>query len=284
MIRVGASAAEARRALAAAFRAAGLSEADLDARVIVAEASGVDPAVPGEAARKPLVPDIVPTIEALAARRLAREPIARLFGRREFHGRDFRLNAACLVPRPDTETVIAAALKVLPVNRATHLLDLGVGPGTILLTLLAERPLARGLGVDLSATALDMARDNAVRLGVSDRADFEVGSWFAQIASRFDLIVSNPPYISSADHETLEPEVRDHDPRLALVGGADGLDAYRAILASAMAHLVPGGHLVLELGFGQAKAVGELARRAGFTFMGIDHDLGGVERALTLAS
>lgn len=284
MIPFGAGAAEARRTLAAAFRAAGLDEAELDARIIVAETSGIDPALPGEAAGKPLAPEILTTIETLAVRRLAREPVARLLGRREFHGREFHLDAACLVPRPDTETVVAAALKVLRADRVTDLLDLGVGPGTILLTLLAERPLARGLGVDLSAAALDMARDNAVRLGVSDRAHFEEGSWLLPVAGRFDLIVSNPPYIPAADHETLEPEVRDHDPRLALVGGADGLDAYRAIIESAMAHLVPGGHLVLELGVGQTKAVSELARRAGFTLVGLDRDLGGVERALTLAS
>lgn len=272
----------ARQALAQSFRQAGLDSPDLDARVLVRHVTGLDPALPGAPAEAPLGAARIAAILALARRRLAREPVARLIGHREFYGRSFALNGSCLVPRPDTETVVEAALACLPAGRASRILDLGTGPGTILLTLLAERPDATGVGIDLSADALAMAKTNAEAFGLSDRVTWRAGSWFAPVDGCFDLIVSNPPYIPAGVCDQLSPEVRDHDPRLALDGGADGLDAYRVLTASAAAHLCPGGAMVLELGIGQDAAVPALARAAGWTVAALDADLGQIPRALTL--
>lgn len=273
----------ARAGLAARFRAAGIEEPEADARVLVRHVTGVDPALPGLAAQRPLAADEAETVEALAARRLAREPVARIVGVREFFGLAFALNAACLVPRPDTETVVEAALAVLPADRPLRVLDLGTGPGTILLAILHERPEARGLGIDLSAEALEVARANATALGLAGRADFRQGDWTFGLDGAFDLIISNPPYIPSLDCETLQAEVREHDPRLALDGGPDGLVAYRAILAAAGPLLAPGGHVVLEIGIGQAMDVARLAREAGLSLKGLASDLAGIPRALVLS-
>lgn len=273
---------DARRVLARAFAAGGVDEAELDARVLVRHATGLDPALPGAASDGMLGAAAATLIEGLAGRRLAGEPVARILGRREFHGHDFVLNAACLVPRPDTETVVAAALERLAGDGEARVLDLGTGPGTILLALLAERPAAQGLGLDRSAEALEAARLNAAALGLADRARFAESDWAAAARGRFDLIVSNPPYIPSATCDGLAREVREHDPRLALDGGPDGLDAYRAILAVAPGLLTPGGHVVLELGIGQAAAVAAIARDHGFGVAGLRSDLAGVPRALVL--
>lgn len=273
---------DARRALARALAAGGLDEAELDARVLVRQATGLDPALPGLASDRALGTEAAGLIESYAARRLAGEPVARILGRREFHGHDFVLNPACLVPRPDTETVVAAALERLAGGGEVRVLDLGTGPGTILLALLAERPAARGLGLDRSAEALDAARSNAAALGLDGRVRFAESDWGAAADGRFDLIVSNPPYIPSAICDVLAREVREHDPRLALDGGPDGLDAYRAIMAAAPGLLKAGGHVVLELGIGQAAAVAAIARGHGFGVVGLKSDLAGVPRALVL--
>lgn len=273
----------ARAGLAARFRVAGIEEPEADARVLVRHVTGVDPALPGLAAQRPLAADEAETVEALAARRLAREPVARIVGEREFFGLALALNAACLVPRPDTETVVEAALAVLPAGCPLRVLDLGTGPGTILLAILHERPNAQGLGIDLSAEALEAARANAAALGLAGRADFRQGDWTIGLDGAFDLIISNPPYIPSLDCETLQAEVRAHDPRLALDGGPDGLVAYRAILAAAGPLLAPGGHVVLEIGIGQAMDVARLAREAGLSLKGLASDLAGIPRALVLS-
>ncbi|QCI64592.1 peptide chain release factor N(5)-glutamine methyltransferase [Phreatobacter stygius] len=282
MIRSGISASEARRVLAKAFAAQGLDEAELDARVLVRHATGIDPAVPGTASDAPLDATMTACLEDLARRRLDHEPIARILGHREFHGHDFVLNRACLVPRPDTETVVEAALALISADRPARLLDLGTGPGTILLALLAERPRALGLGLDRSAEALGAARANAAALGLAERADFAESDWGSAAVGLFDLIVSNPPYIPSKTCDLLAPEVRDHDPRLALDGGPDGLDAYRAILGEALRLLAPGGHIVVELGIGQAAEVGAIARRSGLVVCGLKSDLSAIPRALVL--
>ena len=272
----------ARRVLIAAFVQAGIDEAELDARVLVRHATGADPALPGSTSDRALGAAAAEQLAALAARRLAGEPVARTLGRREFYGHDFLLNRACLVPRPDTEAVVEAALALLPANAAASVLDLGTGPGTILLALLAERPAALGLGLDRSAEALEAARLNAAALGLDQRARFATSDWGSAAEGRFDLVVSNPPYIPSTACEALAREVRDHDPRLALDGGADGLDAYRAILGSVSGLLNDGGHVVFELGIGQAAPVAMLARAGGFGVAGLKSDLAGVPRALVL--
>ena len=273
----------ARARLAAHLRASGIAEPEADARALVRLATGADPALPGAAAERVLMAAEQAALDALAERRLAREPVARIVGMREFFGLAFGLNEACLVPRPDTETVVEAALAVLPAGPA-RVLDLGTGPGTMLLAILAGRPQAEGLGIDRSVRALEAARSNAAALGLGRRAVFREGDWMAGLAGPFDLIVANPPYIPSRDCETLQAEVREHDPRLALDGGPDGLSAYRAIVAGAGPLLAPGGHLVLELGIGQAMAVARLARAAGFVLKGLASDLAGIPRALVLGS
>lgn len=279
----GQSLRAARASLAARLREAGIEEPEADARVLIRHATGADPALPGAAAERVLEPAECAALEALAVRRLAREPVARIVGTREFFGLPLTLNAACLVPRPDTETVVEAALARLPKDRPVRALDLGTGPGTILLAILSERPQAEGLGIDLSEEALVAARANAQALGLAGRVDFRRGDWMTGVVGPFELIVSNPPYIPSADCETLQAEVRDHDPRLALDGGPDGLAAYRAICAAAGPLLKPGGHLVLELGIGQAMAVARLGREAGLSLAGLASDLAGIPRALVFS-
>ncbi|MBN8940559.1 MAG: peptide chain release factor N(5)-glutamine methyltransferase [Rhizobiales bacterium] len=282
MLGSGASLRDARRSLAKAFARQGLDEAELDARLLVKHATGIDPALPGTASDAVLDGAAALRLEELARRRLAHEPIARILGHREFHGHDFLLNPACLEPRQDTETVVEAALTLMPGDRDLTVLDLGTGPGTILLALLAARPRAGGTGLDRSAEALGAAKANAASLGLAGRVRFVESDWAAAVDGAFDLIVSNPPYIPSATCERLEPEVRDHDPRLALDGGADGLVAYRAILGDVGRLLAPGGHVVLELGFGQAAEVGAIARANGLEVCGLKSDLSAIPRALVL--
>jgi len=279
----GATIAAARRAAAERLAASGLPDASLDARLLLMNVCGVDPAHPGSAAQRPLTADEAERFEALLARRLAREPIARILGAAEFHGLPLILNADCLIPRGDTEALVEAALAVLPTGEPRRILDLGTGPGTILLALLAERPLTTGLGIDLSAHAIAAAEANAASLGLASRVRFRSGSWAEGITETFDLVVSNPPYIPSATCEALEPEVALHDPRRALDGGADGLDAYRAILAAAPRLLAPGGRLMVEIGIGQAPDVVAIARHLGLRLIRLHSDLGAVPRALVFA-
>jgi release factor glutamine methyltransferase len=282
LIAAGIPLREARRRLAELLSKAGIAEADLDARLLVRHASGCDPAHPGAEADQLLDAGAAEALVLLANRRLAREPVARILGIREFHGLALQLNAACLVPRDDTEAVVGAALRELPRERASHVLDLGTGPGTILLALAAERPRATGLGIDLSEDALSSARANAAALGLGDRVRFQAGRWTAGLDGPFDVIVSNPPYIPSADCDGLDREVRDYDPRLALDGGVDGLDAYRAILGDVGRLLAPGGTVVLELGIGQAYSVAAIARAAGLRLKALVSDLAGIPRAMVL--
>lgn len=284
MIAAGATIATARRTAAERLAAAGLPDASLDARLLLMSVSGVDPAHPGSAAQRPLMPDEAERFEALLARRLAREPIARILGTAEFHGLPLTLNADCLIPRGDTEALVDAALNLLPSGEPHRILDLGTGPGTILLALLAERPAATGLGVDLSGAAIAAAEANASALGLGPRARFRIGSWAEGITETFDLVASNPPYIPSATCEALEPEVALHDPRRALDGGVDGLDAYRAILADALRLLRPGGHVVLEIGIGQAPDVTAIARSHALRLVALRSDLGAVPRALVFTA
>ena len=283
MILPGTRLPEARRRAAERLAAEGIDDAMLEARLILRMATGIDPALPGRGADGCLDADQAARLGDLLARRLAREPIARLAGHGAFHGLDLTLNAACLIPRGDTEAVVEAALALLPRDAPSRVLDLGVGPGTILLALLSERPAATGLGIDLSEEALAAARANATALGLAGRAAFQTGRWSEGLDGAFDLVVSNPPYIPSADCDGLAPEVARHDPRLALDGGPDGLDAYRAILADVTRLLAPGGHVVAEIGIGQAPDVARIALAGGLRLVALRSDLGGVPRALVFA-
>lgn len=277
--------AAVRRALAARLRAAGVESADLDARLLLADALQVAPADLLLAGDVPVDEAALAAVEARVDRRLAGEPVARILGEKEFWSLPFRLSDETLVPRPDTETLVEAALSALGTRRGARLrvLDLGIGSGAILAALLSELPQAFGVGVDRSAGAAGTARDNLARLGLAARSVVRIGDWAQDLEGPFDLVVSNPPYIPSGDLPALEREVRLFDPAPALDGGADGLDAYRAILAALPSLLAPQGIAVLELGIGQEGDVAALARAQGLRVEAPARpDLGGIPRALVL--
>jgi release factor glutamine methyltransferase len=214
---------------------------------------------------------------ALVARRAARAPLSHLLGYRDFYDHRFIVTPDVLDPRPDTEAIVTAALA----DPFAHVLDLGTGSGCILLSLLAARPQATGLGVDLSDAALAVAAQNRSALGLDQRATLVRSDWFTAVTGSFDLIVSNPPYIAATEMAGLQPEVRLHEPHLALTDGADGLSCYRIIAAGAGAHLAPGGRLIVEIGPTQASAVSALFRAAGFTDLRVIPDLDGRDRGMT---
>jgi release factor glutamine methyltransferase len=275
----GTTVGQARRALTEKFRAAGIDAPELDARVLVGHALGLDHAGLAAAEIQELPGSAALQIDGFAVRRLSREPVARIVGVKEFWGLSFIVTRAVLVPRPETETLVDVTLSLADRAAPSRIADLGVGSGAILLALLAELPGARGIGFDVAADALDVARANAQRLGLADRADFVLGD-FAAAAGTFDLVVSNPPYIPSADIATLSPDVREHDPRQALDGGPDGLAAYRTIAAIARSLLAPAGHLVIEIGAGQESAVSELFTQSGLAITAVRHDLSGIPRVV----
>jgi len=224
----------------------------------------------------------VELLDAYVARRERREPVARILGRKGFWKIALTLNPHVLVPRPDTETILDVVLAAFDEYRAFSVLDLGVGSGAILLAILAERPLAKGLGVDVSEEALAVARENASRLGLEERIALLRSDWTAGLADEeFDLVVSNPPYIPTADIEGLDPEVRDHEPRIALDGGPDGLDAYRILASEVLRVLKPGGIFAVEIGFDQSAAVEGLFRDAGAEGVRTQKDLGTRDRVVT---
>jgi release factor glutamine methyltransferase len=257
---------EMRRALAAEFRTAGIESPELDARILIGHALGLNLAALAAADARAVDREQADAIAALAQRRLSREPVARILGAKEFWSLQLHIDAATLVPRPETETVVEAALVAIDAagkrSQRLRIADLGTGSGALILALLAELPNAIGVGTDKSFPALRVARDNARRLGIA-RATFLACDMAAALGGAFDLIVSNPPYIASGDIAALAPEVRDFDPRTAIDGGPDGLDHYRAIAAAAPALLAPGGILVVELGAGQAEAVAALFSATG---------------------
>ncbi|WP_225029503.1 peptide chain release factor N(5)-glutamine methyltransferase [Xinfangfangia pollutisoli] len=269
----------AKAALAAALprlRAAGVDDPARDARLLLAHALAVDPGRLTLVLADDLTPGQEAAYEAAIAARAARRPVAQIIGQRQFWGRSFQVTADTLDPRPDTETLIEAALSA-PFD---DLLDLGTGTGCILLTLLAERPAATGLGTDLSAPALAVAQENARRLGLADRTRLIQADWFSGIGGVFDLIVSNPPYIALAEMPDLAPEVRDHEPHSALTDGADGLEAYRRIAEGAPERLRPAGRILVEIGPSQGAAVAALFRGAGLSEVAILPDLDGRDRVV----
>lgn len=249
------------------LRQAGIETPELDARVLLCHAARLSHEAYIARAREALPEDAARRLESAIARRLKREPVARITGAREFYGRLFILGQDTLEPRPDTETLIAAALDIVSdkgwLERPIRLLDLGTGSGSILVTLLAELPLASGIGTDLSLGALAIAAANARAHGVAPRAAFAAADWLDGITGKFDLVLANPPYIATGAIAGLAAEVAAYDPRLALDGGADGLDAYRAIAARAREVLAEDGCLLVEIGAGQGKDVAAILARAG---------------------
>jgi release factor glutamine methyltransferase len=269
--------AEALRAAAARLAEAGVEGAGRDARRLLAHALGVAPDVLAGRLSDPLPDGPAAVFDALVARRSAREPVSHLTGVRAFWGRDFRVTRDVLDPRPETETLVGLALAE-PFSRV---LDLGTGSGCILVTLLAERPGAGGVGTDVSPEALLVAGENAAAHGVADRLVLPLSDWFGDIGGRFDLIVSNPPYIAAGEMPGLAPEVRDHEPHLALTDGGDGLAAYRAIAAGARDHLTPGGRVLVEIGPTQGAAVFRLFEAGGLERVAIHPDLDERDRVVS---
>jgi release factor glutamine methyltransferase len=267
--------AEALRAAIPRLAAAGVPDAPRDARVLLAHASAIAPDRLTLHLGDPLTDAQVQAFEAVITRRAAREPVSHITGQRLFWGRSFRVTPDTLDPRPETEILVQAALE----EPFARMLDLGTGTGCILLSCLADRPNAHGMGTDIHPATLAVAAANAQTHGLADRADFALSDWFAQVVGRFDLIVSNPPYIAEAEMPALSPEVQ-REPHRALTPGGDGLDAYRGIAHAAPAHLHPGGRLMVEIGPTQAAAVTALFAAQGLTDIRILPDLDGRDRVV----
>lgn len=270
--------AETLRQATARLRGAGIEQPAREARLLLAHAAGLTQ----EALLGAPPADITaPGFDALLGRRVAREPLALILGHRGFWTLELEVSRATLVPRPESETLIEAALTALPDRNAVRrVLDLGTGTGCLLLAALTEFPAAFGIGIDRVAEAVTLARRNSATAGLEARAAFLCGDWASALAGRFDLVLCNPPYIESGAIAGLMPEVAGHEPASALDGGPDGLDAYRAVLPCITALVSSGGAAVLELGAGQAEGVARLARNAGLADLATRHDLAGVERAL----
>jgi release factor glutamine methyltransferase len=279
----GRSRAEALTLLRRAFAGAGLEEAALEARLLLLGALELDGSALVTRPDEALTAEQAARLEGFARRRLAREPVARILGEREFWSLPFALSPETLVPRPETETVVETVLALRPDRKAPmRLLDLGTGSGCLLVALLHEYGQAFGVGLDRSLGALATARRNAFRNGVGARAAFAQGDWAASLRGSFDVIVSNPPYIRTDVLPTLEPDVRIYDPSLALDGGQDGLDAYRTVLHAAGRLLGSDGILALEIGYDQEAPIRDLAPLAGLDVLRVAPDLGGHPRCVAL--
>jgi release factor glutamine methyltransferase len=280
----GPSVGAARRGLARRFRDGGIDTPDLDARILVGHALGLDHTALMLAGERRLRPGEVARIETFAARRLGREPIARITGTKEFWGLPLKVTPDVLVPRPETETVVEQALAAADQagarSRPLRIADLGVGSGAILIALLVELPNATAIGTDRDPAALALARENARRSGVGRRATFIACDFGASVAPGCDLVVTNPPYVRTGDIAELEPDVREFDPRGALDGGLDGLAAYRVIAGHARHILAPGAHVIAEIGKDQGDAVAALFTAAGFGRIRLVLDLAGISRVV----
>ncbi|MGE4373690.1 MAG: peptide chain release factor N(5)-glutamine methyltransferase [Xanthobacter sp.] len=272
-----------RRQMTAELVVSGVSAPELEARLLLASAMNCAPGELIQHDDEMVTPDVAKRAMALMMRRITGEPVARILGRREFWSLDFQLSPDTLVPRPDTETLVQVALDAFPQRDAPlRILDLGTGSGAILAALLVERPQALGVGVDRVEGAARTAQDNFDHADVGERAFAMVGDWGAGLTGGFDLVVSNPPYITSRAMLLLPREVRGHDPVLALDGGEDGLNAYRDIIADVPRLLRSGGLVVLELGVGQAEVVASLLKAAGLVPCGpATPDLAGIPRAIS---
>lgn len=269
----------AQRRAACVLAEAGIEEAALEVRLLIGNITGLSRAEMITRSGRQLTPDEAEALSHALARRVAREPLQHILGVTQFYGLDIRADRRALIPRADSECVVEAALARLPKTAALKVADLGTGSGCLLAALLVQRPLASGVGVDASPEAASLAGENLAALNLSARGTIFAGSWAAwQGWGEADLILSNPPYIASSDIPALEPEVRDHDPLSALDGGADGLDAYRDIIALAAAGMKPGAWLVFEIGHDQKAAVERLIAQAGFENIASGKDLGGNDR------
>ncbi len=270
--------AMARRRL----EAAAVDSPVIDARLLLEVAANASRTDIVTDPQRPLTPAQEQALEAFLSRREAREPVSHILGRRGFWKIMLKVTPDVLTPRPDTETILDVVLADFAEGRRFNILDLGVGSGAILLAILAERPEAAGLGVDVSESALEVARENAAALGLGDRAVLEHGTWADGLPDdHYDLVVSNPPYIATAEIETLDPEVRDHEPRLALDGGEDGLDAYRHLAPEILRVLKPGSHFAVEMGASQKSAVERLFKEAGAGGVRTVRDLSDRDRVVT---
>lgn len=256
---------------------AGVPDAARDARRLFSFATGTDASRLILTLPEPVCDNIAAVFEGLIVRRIAREPVSHLIGMRSFYGRDFKVTADVLDPRPETETLVEVALR----SNFTKMIDLGTGSGCILVTLLAEVPQSIGYGTDLSGAALEVARENAVRHGVVDRTTFVCADWMESAKGSFDLIVSNPPYIATDEMAGLSPEVANWEPHMALTDGADGLTHYRTIIKQAVSHLVPDGRLIFEIGPTQGQAVADLMRAAHLQHVTVIPDLDGRDRVVS---
>ncbi|MGA7327146.1 MAG: peptide chain release factor N(5)-glutamine methyltransferase [Rhodomicrobium sp.] len=280
---------EALRSVSRNFRAASIKTPDLDARILAGAACRLEPEEVIANPERRMAPLESHRLMQFAARRLAGEPVSRILGRREFWGLSFKVTSDTLDPRPATELLVEAVICHAKANGLAEstlkILDLGTGSGCILGAVLSELPAARGVGVDISFAALEVARENLRGLGLCDRSSFLCGDWAAALGSEVcDVIISNPPYIASSEVQTLEIGVRGYDPHGALDGGVDGLVAYRAILPRATKALRPGGLLLLEAGMRQAKKVSNMMLGiescTGFSTVKTLSDLAGLGRAV----
>lgn len=262
------------------LEAAGVETPVFDARLLLEAGAGVSRLDIVSDPRRPVTAAQVAAVHVLAKRREAREPVAHIVGRKAFWTIELAVTPDVLIPRPETELLVETALAAIPANAEARVLDLGVGSGAILAAVLTERPFARGTGVDISSAALEVARANFEALGLNARTELRAGGWDAPLDGAFDVVLSNPPYIATNDIETLAPEVARHEPRLALDGGADGLDAYRAIVRRLSAVLRPGGAFAFEVGKGQAEAVRALAEAEGLSTHAPRRDLAGLPRVV----
>ena len=261
---------------------AGIDQPSIDARLMLEVAADVTRTEIVTDPYRELTAEQEATLEDYLTRRARREPVSHIIGRKGFWKILLQVNKNVLTPRPETEVIVDEVLKAFPEQMPFSMLDLGVGSGTILLAVLAERPAAKGLGVDASAEALAVARDNAASLDLNNRAALMHGDWTAGLGDGgFDVVVSNPPYIPTAVIDTLEPEVRDHEPRLALDGGDDGLDAYRLLAPEILRVLKPGGMFAVEIGHDQSKAVEALFKTAGAQQVKTIKDLSTHDRVVT---
>lgn len=266
------------------LRAAGIEQAALDARLLLQAATGF---AAEDIILHPdgvLLPTAIARFEDMLGLRLQHQPVSRILGMREFYGRSFKVSPAVLDPRPDTEAVVDLALEVMKGRDECHFLDIGTGSGAIAVTLTAERPLWTGVALDISQAALDIAEVNAASLKVAGRLQFIYANGFPPGLERFDVIISNPPYISSGEIPGLSPDVRLYDPLLALDGGIDGLEAYRMIAEGAGKRLLRSGSVVVEIGAGQAKDVEAIFGVNRFSLSSSRKDLGGHIRALAFVA
>lgn len=270
----------AYRMLAWRLKEAGVEGPSLDARLLVMAACRCSEIDMIREPGKRVSADEEGVLAEYESRRLGGEPVSRILGRREFWGLDFRVTPATLDPRPDSETLVETALRLLSGVDKPSILDLGTGTGCLILAVLSERADAHGIGLDISHETLTIAHENACNLSLAERATFRHGGFDTAMDERFDLVISNPPYIPAGDIDGLATEVRDHDPRIALDGGADGLDCYRVIGQQLPRLLAPSGHAVIELGIGQGDDVTAIFRGNGLEVPEIAADLGGVPRAL----